>query len=243
MATALDVIKRSLRLLSVEASGETPGVNESTEALAVLNAMLDQWSNERLMVYETVNSLYTVTAGVTTYTLGPVNSGATWESTQVTRPMNIQRYSAFIRANQSGINTDYAMDFYPNDRFQNIFQKTISTNYPHAWTSDNGFPISTIRIYPNPTINTQFGLSEWAQLKKFCSLTTYVDLPPGYESCLAWNLALELSPEYGITPSAVIVDKARETKYNIKRINQTPVLQSVDRSLLTHGIYSIYGDR
>ena len=76
--TALDLIKRALRLLGVEASGETPGVNESTEALNVLNMMLDQWSLEKLMVYTLTNNLFTVTAGVTTYTMGPAGSGATW---------------------------------------------------------------------------------------------------------------------------------------------------------------------
>jgi len=243
MASALDIIKRSLRRLGVESQGETPQANESSEALTVLNSMLDQWSNEKLLLYSIVNNLFTVTAGVTSYTMGPVGSGAVWESSQVTRPLLNQRYAAFIRANQSGINTDYAMDYYPNDRFQNIFQKTISTNYPYAWTCDWAYPIATVRIYPNPTISTQFGFSEYIQLVKFNSLTDTLVMPPGYESMIAYNLCLELAPEYGVEPSAVIITKAQETKFVIKRANAQPVLMSVDRTLLTHGIYSIYGDR
>jgi hypothetical protein len=241
--TALEIIKRSLRLLGVEASGETPGVNESNEALTVLNQMIEQWSNEKLMLYTLVNNLFAVTAGTTTYTMGPVGSGATWESSQAVRPMQIQRYAGFIRANQSGLNTDYAMDYYPNDRFQNIFQKDISTNYPYAWTCDWAYPIATVRIYPKPTITTQFGLTEYAQLTKFNSLTDQIVMPPGYEAALAWNLCLDLAPEYGVEPSAVVIDRAKETKFVIKRANAQPVLMSVDRTLLTHGIYSIYGDR
>ena len=241
--SALDLIKRSLRLLGVEASGETPGTNESSEALVVLNQMIDQWNNEKLMLYTMVNNLFQMTAGVTTYTLGPAGSGATWESTQPVRPMNIQRYAGFVRANTSGLNTDYVMDYYPNDRFQNIFQKDITTNYPYAWTCDWNFPIATVRIYPKPTITLQFGLTEYAQLTKFNSLTDTVVLPPGYEAALAWNLCLDLSAEYGVDLTPVILDRAKETKFVIKRANQQPVLMSVDRDLLTHGIYSIYGDR
>ena len=243
MSTALDIIKRSLRLLGVEASGETPGTNESNEALAVLNSMIDQWSLEKLMIYQVVNNIFTVTAGTTSYTMGPVGSGATWESSQVTRPLNIQRYSAFLRANQSGINTDYVMDYFPNDRFQNIFQKTITTNYPWAWTCDWAYPICTVRIYPQPTISAQFGLSEYAQLIKFNSLTDTLVMPPGYQQALEWNLCLDLGAEYGVEPSAVVLSKAQETKFNIKRANAQPVLMAVDKVILTHGIYSIYGDR
>ena len=242
-STANQIISRALRILGVTVSGESTPAYEANDALSALNNMLDQWSNEKLMIYTVINNLYPITAGITDYTLGISGSGATWQSTQPTRPLNVQRYAGFIRANQSGINTDYAMDYYPNDRFQNIFQKQISTNYPYAWTCDWNYPISLVRIYPSPTISTLFGLTEYAQLVKFSNLTDYCDMPPGYENAIVWNLALELCPEYGLEPSAVIVDKARETKAVIKRSNQQPVLMSVDRSLLTHGIYSIYGDR
>lgn len=243
MSTALDIISRSLRLLGVKASGEAPTAAEAQDALHALNIMLDQWSNERLLIYTVVNNLFQVTAGITDYTIGVKGSGAVWESSQATRPLNVQRYAGFIRANQSGINTDYTMDYYPNDRFQNIFQKQISTNYPYAWTCDWQYPISLIRIYPNPTINTQFGLTEYAQLRNFQTLTDYLDMPPGYEAAIGWSLAVELAPEYGIEPPAIVLDKARESRFNIKRSNAQPVLMTTDRNLLTHGIYSIYGDR
>lgn len=242
MTTALDMIRRSLRMLGVESQGEVPANNEANEALVSLNAMVDQWSNEKLMLFTITNNLFNVVAGTTDYTMGPVGSGATWESSQVTRPLLTQRYSAFIRANQSGINTDYVMDYYPNDRFQSIFQKTISTNYPYAWTCDWNYPICTVRIYPNPTLNVQFGLSEYAQLTRFGTLTDSLVMPPGYENCIVFNLCIELAPEYGVEPTGFILEKAKETKFNIKRANAQPVLMSVDRSLLTHGIYNIYGN-
>jgi hypothetical protein len=229
-------------LLGVASAGETPTADESTEALEVLNQMLDQWSNERLMIYEVINNLFTITAGTSTYTMGPANSGAVWESSQITRPLLIQRQAAFIRDENSGLATDYKIEYYPNDRFQELLQKTVTTNYPYIWTCDWVYPISNVRIYPTPTINLKFGLTEWAQLKKFCDLSTYCDMPPGYEMALSYNLALHLSPEYGVEPNAIVVDQARETKYNIKRTNQQPVLIGCDSALVGKGPYDIYSD-
>lgn len=237
--TARDIIARSLRLLGVLTTGEVPQSNEATEALDVLNDMLDVWSNERLMIYDIVNNSFTLTSGVSSYTLGPINSGSTWESSQISRPLLTQKYSAFIRDADS----DYPLSFYPNDRFQTVNQKSTGASYPDMWTSDGGYPISTIRLWPVPASSgLTFNLAEWAQIKKFCDLSTYANFPPGYVSAIAYNLAIELAPEYGKVPNEIIIDKARETKYNIKRANQTPVLMTPDSVLLGSGSYNIYGD-
>ena len=238
---ASDIISRALRLLSVKATGETLEADEALDALQNFNWMLEQFSNERLIVYQIKNELFPVTAGTTSYTIGP-SSDAVW---QTTRPLISQNASSFIRQTVSGLDTDYIMDYYPNDRFQQIFQKQIKTNYPYAWTNDHAFPISTIRIYPQPTLNLQFGLSQTVQFEKLDSLSDVIAFPPGYEAMLGWNLALCIAPEYGISPDAlqVIAQKAEETKRNIKRTNSEPLLLAVDRDLLTHGIYNIYGDR
>ena len=86
--------------------------------------MLEQFSNERLTVYKVVNSLFTVTAGKTSYTVGN-SSDADWV---LDRPLMTQNTAAFIRQTVGTIATDYYMDYYPNDRFQQIFQKQITTN-------------------------------------------------------------------------------------------------------------------
>jgi hypothetical protein len=243
ITTALDIIKRALRLLCVKATGEEISAMEGQDALKVLNQMLAQWSNERLMVYQIINELWPVVAGQTDYTVGP-SPDADW---QTTRPLMMQNASAFVRAMNptTGINVDYRMDYFPNDRFQMLLQKNIQSTYPYIWTNDHANPISTIRLYPKPTIALSFGLSQSAQFEKLNALSDVISMPPGYESCLGYNLAVELSAEYGITPDAlqVIVLKASETKDVLKRSNTEPTLVGVDRELLGRGgIYNIFGD-
>ena len=50
--TALQLIQWAMRLLGVLASGEAPSSNEANDALISLNAMIDTWSNEPLLIYE-----------------------------------------------------------------------------------------------------------------------------------------------------------------------------------------------
>lgn len=232
---ALDVIKRSMRLLGVLAAGEAPRAEEANDALVTLNMMVDHWSNDRLMIYAMKNELFTVSTGISSYTLGP---GATWNTT---RPLYTQNCSAFIRASTSEIPIDYPMSYYPNDEFQQIIQKSITTTYPYVWTSDHAMPTSTIRIYPVPTLSgLKFGLSQTSQLTKFDALASVVELPPGYEIAITYNLALFLAPEYGIEPTPTVVSKAIETMAAIKKTNTDVVPIGADPALLLHPTYSIY---
>jgi hypothetical protein len=234
---ALDLIKRSLRLLGVLASGESPNAEQANDALSVLNQMMDIWSNDRLTIYATQNELFPVTIGVSSYTIGP---GATWNTT---RPLYTQNSSAFIRVptSQTAIPIDYPMRYYPNDQFQQIIQKSITTTYPYVWTNDHQMPISTIRIYPVPTLSSLLmSISSTVQLTKFCNVTDYIELPPGYEMCMSYNLAVHLGPEYGVALDPVVNSKAIETLALIKRTNTEVVPIGADPALLTHENYSIY---
>ena len=93
MATAQDIINRSLRLIGVLGSGESPTGAEGVDALASLNAMLEVWRNDRLMVYSIDRVEFTsLVASTQTYTIG---SGAT---INVERPLKIERASLLYRA-------------------------------------------------------------------------------------------------------------------------------------------------
>src|SRR5512146_1497784 len=59
MATGDHLVKSSLRRIGVLGSGETYTTQEGADALAVLNAMLDEWRIDRLTVYQQARVLYT----------------------------------------------------------------------------------------------------------------------------------------------------------------------------------------
>lgn len=76
--TALTIIKGALRSIGALASDETPDPSSANDAFTMLNDMLDQWSNEKMMVFCTQEVIHELTGGKYIYTIGPNgNVGAT----------------------------------------------------------------------------------------------------------------------------------------------------------------------
>jgi len=76
MTTAIDIISRALKDIGALEAGETPTPDAATDALDMLNDMLDQWSNEDMIVYNFTEIIFPVIAGQTQYTIGPNPSTA-----------------------------------------------------------------------------------------------------------------------------------------------------------------------
>ena len=71
MTKPIDIISRALKDIGALEAGETPAPADAQDALDMLNDMLDQWSNEQMMVYYKTEIIFTLTAGQTQYTIGP----------------------------------------------------------------------------------------------------------------------------------------------------------------------------
>ena len=71
MTQPIDIISRALKDIGALEAGETPAPADAQDAFDMLNDMLDQWSNEQMMVYYKTEIIFTLTAGQTQYTIGP----------------------------------------------------------------------------------------------------------------------------------------------------------------------------
>lgn len=71
MTQPIDIISRALKDIGALEAGETPAPSDAQDAFDMLNDMLDQWSNEQMMVFYKTEIVYTLTAGQTQYTIGP----------------------------------------------------------------------------------------------------------------------------------------------------------------------------
>ncbi len=72
----IDVISRALKDIGALEAGETPTADAAIDAFDMLNDLIDQWSNEDMMVYNVTEIIFPVIAGQTQYTIGPVASTA-----------------------------------------------------------------------------------------------------------------------------------------------------------------------
>jgi hypothetical protein len=70
MTQPIDIISRALKDIGALEAGETPAPADAQDAFDMLNDMVDQWSNEQMMVFYKTEIIFTLTAGQTQYTIG-----------------------------------------------------------------------------------------------------------------------------------------------------------------------------
>jgi hypothetical protein len=62
MTQAIDIISRALKDIGALEAGETPAPADAQDAFDMLNDMLDQWSNEQMMVFYKTEIIFTLTS-------------------------------------------------------------------------------------------------------------------------------------------------------------------------------------
>lgn len=221
--TGLDLISSSLRLLGVLASGETPSANESNDALAVLNDMIDSWSTERLLIYTTTREVFPLVQGQQTYTIGPTGNFNT------SRPQRVE--TALLQLNSNSPVLELPMKILNQAQYAAILLKTNTSTYPLYLYVDGAFPLNNISVYPVPTAANNIVLYSWKPLSEIASLTTVITLPPGYSRAMRYNLAIDLAPEFGKQLQPEMIEIAAQAKSGIKRMNSGPHYLQVDNAL------------
>ena len=71
MTQPIDIISRALKDIGALESGETPTPEAAQDAFDMLNDMIDQWSNESMMIYYKSEIIFPTTQNQIQYTIGP----------------------------------------------------------------------------------------------------------------------------------------------------------------------------
>jgi hypothetical protein len=71
MTAPIDIISSALKDIGALAAGETPDPAAAQDAFTMMTRMIDQWSNEQMMVFYKTEIIFTLTSGQTQYTIGP----------------------------------------------------------------------------------------------------------------------------------------------------------------------------
>jgi hypothetical protein len=71
MAVPYDIVSRALKDIGALEAGETPTPDAALDAFEMMNDMIDQWSNENMMVFNVTEIICPVIPGQTQYTIGP----------------------------------------------------------------------------------------------------------------------------------------------------------------------------
>jgi len=207
--TAGEQINRALRLLGVLAEGETPSAATSQDSLTALNQMIDSWNTERLSVFCTQEQIFNWPIGEIKQTLGPSGDFVG------NRPIQLDD-ATYYRA-PSGVS--YSIKFINQDQYNGIAVKTSTSTFPQVIFVNNTFPNVEMYIYPKPTQLLEWHFISVQELTEPATLATELFFPPGYMRAFAYNLAMEIAPEFGVEPSPQVKRVAMTSKRNLKRIN------------------------
>lgn len=71
MTKPIDIISRALKDIGALEAGETPTPEAAQDAFEMMNDLVDQWSNENMMVFNVTEIIFPVIQGQIQYSLGP----------------------------------------------------------------------------------------------------------------------------------------------------------------------------
>jgi hypothetical protein len=176
--TVSDLIHSSMRLIGAIAAGETLETNELNDAFVSLNQMRSSWDTEGASLVGRKQMLVPLTLYINNY---PLN----------TRPVKIEAASVSIS------NIDCPLEIVDASGWENIAEKLMIAVHIEKLFCDYQYPNSTVWIWPAPRVaGGQLELWIYALLAQFTDVNQTIDLPPGYEAALRYNLAIALLPEY-----------------------------------------------
>lgn len=227
--TANDLINDALMEVQVLEAGEIPSAADASLAFTRLNAMLDSFQAERLMIFSVIRvNLGNLVIGQQTYTVGP---GAFFNQL---RPVRIERYG-IISLNNIAQPLELPLEELTVDQWADIPVKNIQSSLPQKVWDDQGWPYRTLSYWCIPSANVQATMYPWVQLNSFPDLSTDVTFPPAYYECLLYNLALRLANPFGGNIPPTLPQMAAESKARVKSLNIPMLDLRVDPALTNAG--------
>ena len=223
MASAGEIINGSLRLIGALAEGEVPSAETSADALMAMNQMLDSWNTERLMIYNTIDQVFTWPSGQITQTLGPTGDFVGL------RPVALDD-STYYRDPTTGVS--YGIKFINQQQYNGIAVKTVTSTYPQVMWINMEYPDIAMTIYPKPTRALEWHFISVQELAQPATLATQLAFPPGYLRAFRYNLAREIAAEFGIEPPRTVSQIAMVSKRNLKSQNGPADIMSIPYALM-----------
>ena len=220
MPAVSTMILRGLRLTGEKVRGGTLTADEQTECLSEMNAMLDSWSNERLMIHAVSQTSFALTVSQGSYTIG---NGGNFNMTRPTRLVP----PCFIR---DGDGNDSPLTIINTEAYGRIVDKDADGSYPVYVNYDERFSATstgTVNFWPEPIGGLSAFLNTLQPIATFSTLSQNLLLPTGYQRAIEYNYAVEASGGFtNVDPSVAMI--ARQSKAAIKSQNLPAPVSRLD---------------
>ena len=198
------IISLALRKLGVLEIGAVPDTDTIDNAAMSLNLIIKQFSIEGLKLWKNSELIIPLTTNQSTYILGGSTSALMYDSLNPTvaitdRPLKV--IQGFYRNNSVSPHIDIPVMVISKQEY-NVIGSKFSTGTANTIFYDTKKLNGVLYVYLTPDVNasTNMELHIVAQLP-LDDLSTALgipDFPNEWMNCLVWNLADQLSLEYGV---------------------------------------------
>lgn len=230
--TVLQYIADALRLCGqMVQPGRTMGPEQIAEGTLYLNQLLDSWNTMRNKLFAIAIGLYTLTANLQYYLIGPnavatTINGVSYGAFNTARPEKITEAQLLYQSAPFELNVPLKIidaSEQANIRVPGIFSIPLELYYDSAYSQTNPTGVGSIFLYPGPQSGYQMRLYTWSALNSALGSGDTLFAPPGYPRALTYNLALELPGLYRkhLAPEdrAEIRRIAQESRYWVESVN------------------------
>jgi hypothetical protein len=200
--TGTELVNAALRQLGQIASGESGSPEELADGLASLNRLIGSWSAQGLSIpYLTREAI--LMNGSESYTLA-------------TRPLAVKAVHV-LSSNGAGKDAEVVYV----DRWAQVRDRAATGLFAEVAYYDAAQSSPKLWLNPRPIAGSTAEVYAYFPLAPLGGLGSSVDLPPGYEAALVFNLAVALAPEYlrGGEAPATLVGLANDAKQSIHGLN------------------------
>lgn len=196
------------------AAGRGASDSEIADGMLVLNAMLDAWQTERLLIWCVLQNTVDLVVDQQNYQIG---SGS--PDYDLPRPENIDRAGLIL--NNVSPSTEIPLQIYTDQEWAAVSPKQLQSTQPTGLWYQRTVPNGLITYWPVPQYAYQVNLYLRVNLLQVVGPTANIDLPPGYQTAIEYNLAVELAARFqerqNISPFSVT--KAALAKSTVKIMN------------------------
>lgn len=244
MTTGRDIVYQALWKAGITGRGITPTATDTSDGLADLNDMLDQWRTENFLTWDKLSTGFVGDGRIVPYTVGP---GGNYNLTP--RPNKI--YSAFLRQLQNvggGLVVDTPLKVIDaREEYDRISTKALAS-FPQSVFLDTTLPQGQLYVYPWPSPAGQYSVFITTR-GSMPTITLALDMsafPGAYIAAFKFNLARRLRQAYGKgnKPDLELNRMANNALQVVMASNfQIPEVQMPANILPQGSGYNIYSDQ
>lgn len=198
--TAADIVIEALRALEVLGAGATPSTDEAADGLKVLQRLLANWTAEELTIFATNTQAVSLTTSTVSYTLS-------------TRPTKI------LSADVLTGSLIFPVEVCGPVRWAELDGKNDTSARTKALYCDYAYTSASIQVAPKPAGSATLNLYCLTDLSTLASGAATFSMPSGYERAVVFNLAVDLSTQFGREVPATVAAIATQSKQALQALN------------------------